>query len=298
MKIFDCFMYSDENMLLDLRLNILAQFVDKYVIVEAKYTHDGKPKKLNFNIKNFPKFKDKIEYIVVDKQPSDIVFEKKEDALSLVEEKKIINSIRRDNYQRNQISSGLNKASDEDLIIISDLDEIPNLVNLNTSKIKNDVYFFKQKMFYYKFNLYYENYFWFGSRATKKKNLKSPQWIRNLKSKRYPFWRIDTFFSKKKNRNINFIDNGGWHFTCIKTPEEIEKKLLSFAHHVDYENAKISIDDLKEKIKNKIVLYDHSLDKKQENKWDSKKKLKKISMEELPDYINNNKNVFNEWLEK
>ena len=291
-------MYSDENMLLDLRLNILAQFVDKYVVVEAKYTHDGKPKKLNFNIKNFPKFKDKIEYIVVDKQPPDIIFEKKEDALSLVAEKKIINSIRRDNYQRNQISSGLNKANDEDLIIISDLDEIPNLVNLNTSKIKNDVYFFKQKMFYYKFNLYYENYFWFGSRATKKKNLKSPQWIRNLKSKRYPFWRIDTFFSKKKNRNINFIDNGGWHFTCIKTPEEIEKKLLSFAHHVDYENAKISIDDLKEKIKNKIVLYDHSLDKKQENKWDSKKKLKKISMEELPDYINNNKNVFNEWLEK
>ena len=297
MKIFDCFMYSDENMLLDIRMNTLAQFVDKYVIVEARYTHDGKPKKLNFDIKNFSKFKDKIEYVIVNKQPPNLMVEKKDDPSSLITEKKIINSIRRDNYQRNQILSGLNEATDEDLIIISDLDEIPNLLKLNRSKIKNEVYFFKQKMFYYKLNLYYENYFWFGSRATKKKNLKSPQWIRNLKSKKYSFWRIDTFFSEKKHQNINFIDNGGWHFTCIKTPEEIEKKLLSFAHHIDFENAKLSIDHLKDKIKNKIVLYDHSLDKKQEDKWNSKKKLKKISMDELPDYINNNKNKYIQWLE-
>ena len=191
-------MYSDENMLLDLRLNILNEFIDKFVIVEAQYTHDGKTKKLNFDIKNFLKFKDKIEYVIVDMQPPDLINEGKEDDLDLISEKKIINSIRRDNFQRNQISSGLKKANDEDLIIISDLDEIPNLKNLNFSKIKNNLYFFMQKMFYYKFNLYYENYIWFGSRATKKKNLKSPQWLRNIKSTKYPFWRVDTFFNKKK----------------------------------------------------------------------------------------------------
>ena len=298
MKIYDCFMYSDENMLLDLRLNILNEFIDKFVIVEAQYTHDGKTKKLNFDIKNFLKFKDKIEYVIVDRQPPDLINEGKEDDLDLISEKKIINSIRRDNFQRNQISSGLKKANDEDLIIISDLDEIPNLKNLNFSKIKNDLYFFMQKMFYYKFNLYYENYIWFGSRATKKKNLKSPQWLRNIKSTKYPFWRVDTFFNKKKSRCIEFINNGGWHFTCIKSPKEIEKKLLSFAHHIDFENAKITVDDLQEKIKNKIVLYDHDLDKKQENKWNSKKKLSKISMNELPSYINKNKNNYVDWLEK
>ena len=298
MKIFDCFMYSDENMLLDLRMNILAKFVDKFVIVEAKYTHDGKPKKLNFDIKNFSKFKDKINYIVVEKQPPNILTENKEDNKNLISEKKIINSIRRDNYQRNQIMSGLDKAKDDDCILISDLDEIPNLKNFDVSKIKNKLYFFKQKMFYYKFNLYYENYVWFGTRASKKKNLKSPQWLRNIKSKKYSFWRFDTFFSKKKQSNIEFVNNGGWHFTCIKTASEIEKKLLSFAHHVDFENAKLSIDKLKEKIENKLVLYDHSLDKKNENKWDSKKKLTKISTTDLPEYLNNNKIFYDEWLEK
>ena len=102
-------MYSDENMLLDLRLNILNEFIDKFVIVEAQYTHDGKTKKLNFDIKNFLKFKDKIEYVIVDMQPPDLINEGKEDDLDLISEKKIINSIRRDNFQRNQISSGLKK---------------------------------------------------------------------------------------------------------------------------------------------------------------------------------------------
>ena len=72
MKIYDCFMFFDEEMLLDLRLNIMDKYVDKFVITEATYMHSGKPKKLIFDINKFQKFKDKIIYIVVDKPPPDL----------------------------------------------------------------------------------------------------------------------------------------------------------------------------------------------------------------------------------
>ena len=88
MKIYDCFMYSDEEMLLDIRLNSLDKFVDRFVIAEASYFHNGEPKKLNFNIENFSKFKDKIEYIVVDKQPENIFLENKKDSFEKKKKKK------------------------------------------------------------------------------------------------------------------------------------------------------------------------------------------------------------------
>ena len=134
MKIYDCFMFSDEEMLLDLRLNSLDKFVDRFVIAEASYFHNGEPKKLNFNIENFSKFKDKIEYIVVNKQPPEISEDKTK---NLSEEQKIINSIQRDNYQREQLSLGISDLNLNDWIIISDLDEIPNLQNIDFSKLNN-----------------------------------------------------------------------------------------------------------------------------------------------------------------
>ena len=66
-------MYFDEDLLLDLRLNILNEYVKKFVITEATYTHNGTKKKLNFDVNKFQKFKDKINYIVVDKQPPNIL---------------------------------------------------------------------------------------------------------------------------------------------------------------------------------------------------------------------------------
>ena len=80
-------------------------------------------------------------------------------------------------------------------------------------------------MFYYKLNLCYEKLSWLGTRCCQKKFLKSPQWLRNTKSKKYSFWRIDTFFSDKKYANIHIVENGGWHFTQMKTAEDIYKKL-------------------------------------------------------------------------
>ena len=191
-------MYFDEDLLLDLRLNYLDKFVEKFVITEATYTHNGDRKNLRFDINNFKKFKDKISYIVVDRQPDNIKEILKSDNEEERGEKLILNGMARDYFQRENLRKGIEAASDNDLILISDLDEIPNLNNLNFTKINNNVIIFEQKMFYYKLNLFYENFKWQGTKGVKFKNFISPQWLRNIKGKKYPKWRIDTWFSKKK----------------------------------------------------------------------------------------------------
>ena len=213
-------------------------------------------------------------------------------------EKKVYNSLKRENYQRNQLGKGVLNANSNDLIFVSDVDEIPNLKDFNLETVDNEILIFKQKMFYYKFNLYYESFVWFGTKATKIKNFLSPQWLRNVKNKFYPVWRLDTFFSKLKYNNIRFIENGGWHFTCIKKPKDVQKKLLTFLHHQDYEDSNMSLVDLENKMKEKKILYDHRLDKKNLNKWKTNTKLVKVSLKELPLYLQNNNEKFSEWFEK
>ena len=289
-------MYFDEDLLLDLRLNALNKFVKKFVITEATYTHNGNKKELKFDINKFQKFKDKIIYLVVDKQPPNILNLTKDDSSETKGEKLILNGMARDYFQRENLSRGLIDATDEDLIIISDLDEIPNLEKLNFSNIKNNIVIFEQKMFYYKFNLLYEDYTWFGSKAVKKKNFKTPQWIRNIKGRKYPFWRLDTLFSKKKYSNLYFVKNGGWHFTCLRTPEELEKKLLNFAHHYEFEESGLQLKDLKKLIFEKRVMYDHNVDQRG-YKWSGKSILKKVDNDLLPSYIKSNLEKYNEWLD-
>tara|TARA_X000001036_G_scaffold376691_1_gene366150 strand:- start:1419 stop:2288 length:870 start_codon:yes stop_codon:yes gene_type:complete len=289
-------MYFDEDLLLDLRLNALNKFVKKFVITEATYTHNGNKKELKFDINKFQKFKDKIIYLVVDKQPPNILNLSKEDSSETKGEKLILNGMARDYFQRENLSRGLMDAVNEDLIIISDLDEIPNLEKLNFSNIKNNIVIFEQKMFYYKLNLLYEDYTWFGSKAVKKKNFKTPQWIRNIKGRKYPLWRLDTLFSRKKYSNLYFVKNGGWHFTCLRTPEELEKKLLNFAHHYEFEESGLQLKDLKKLIFEKRVMYDHNVDQRG-YKWSGKSILKKIDNELLPPYIKSNLEKYNEWLD-
>ena len=295
MKLYDCFMFYDEKLLLEIRFNILNKFVDKFIITEANYLHNGDSKKLNFNINDFNEFKNKIEYIVVDNQPEDIQLIGKGDNELAIDEKKIINSLKRENFQREMISKGLTGLNKEDIILISDIDEIPNLIKLNPIEMNNEIVIFKQKMFYYKFNLFYENFNWFGSKAIKRKNFISPQWLRNIKNRKYPYWRVDTLLSKKKYNNIKFIEDGGWHFTCIKKPKEVHEKLSSYLHHQDFENSNLSFKDLENKMINRELLYDHNKDKKNQNKWLTDKKLKTAEINLLPDYLKVNKEKYNEW---
>ena len=289
-------MYFDEDLLLDLRLNTLDKFVKKFVITEATYTHNGAKKKLNFDIKKFNKFKDKIIYLVVDKQPEKILDFVDSDNKGQKGEKLILNGMARDYFQREQLARGIEDATNDDLILVSDLDEIPNLKNVNFTNIGNNILVFEQKMFYYKLNLLYENFTWLGSKAVKKKNLISPQWLRNIKGKKYPKWRLDTLFSKKKYSNLYFVKDGGWHFTCLRTAEELEKKLLNFAHHYDYEESGLTIEDLKKSITDKKVIYDHNVDQK-DYKWLGKSTLKNIDIKFLPDYLTDNLKKYSDWLD-
>ena len=102
MKIYDCFMFFDEEMLLNLRLNILNKYVDKFIISEATYKHNGEPKKLLFDINKFSKFKDKIIYLVVDDQPSDIDIVNKNDSQEVVSAKPQSNAYKRNINQLEQ----------------------------------------------------------------------------------------------------------------------------------------------------------------------------------------------------
>ncbi len=142
MKIYDCFMFFDEEMLLDLRLNILDEYVDKFVITEATYLHNGEPKKLLFDINKYSKFKDRIIYIVVDKQPPDLIKINEKDSEEKKNSKKNLNAYRRHVHQLEKTQQGISNANPDDIIIISDLDEIPNLEKIDFKKISQKLIFF------------------------------------------------------------------------------------------------------------------------------------------------------------
>ena len=267
MKIFDCFQYFNEDHIVDLRLNILNQYVNTFVIVESTVNHQGKSKKLNFDINKYKKYKDKINYIVVDDTP-DSLKKPHRGGESLVEQ-----------HQRNSIIKGLKNADDNDFIILSDVDEIPNLNKLKEFD-KNNYAVFSQKMFMYKINLLNLNENnWHGSKICLKKNLKSPQWLRNLKFKKYPFWRID------KIKNIQIIEDGGWHFAYLQNPENISNKIKSFAHGEF--NKKNIVDE--ENIKSKI--------EKGQDIFERGYNLRKVKIDNsFPEFILKNKEKLNEWI--
>ena len=296
MKIYDCFMYFDEDIVVDVRLNTLNQFVDYFVIVESRFTHKGESRQLNFNHKKFEKFKDKIIYIVDEEIYSPTEKIKIDDSEDEKSRKAIFNAAYRENGQRNLISKGLEGANKEDFIMISDVDEIPKLSGLNFNTLKEKIILFKQDMFYYKFNLKLPNFIWTGTKACKKKNLVNPQWLRNIKDRKYSFFRIDTFFSNTKYTSIKIINDGGWHFSNIKTPKEIEFKLRSYLHHKDFDLNPLSVEQINEIIKNKQAIYDLKVDKTV-NKIGNGSILKKFEFNKLPDYIVMNKDKFLDWID-
>ena len=296
MKVYDCFMFFDENLVLELRLNLLDKYVDYFVIVESKYNHKGEAKKLNFDIKKFKKFEQKIIYIIYDQQPSDLYKFEKKDTKRDIDSKYIFNAYKRENAQRNLISQGLKNASLDDLIIISDVDEIPKLEKINFNKIKNEILVFRQDMFYYKFNLKLSNFKWTGSKACKMKKLISPQWLRNIKDKKFAFYRFDTFFSSTKYRNLKFIEDGGWHYTNMKNAKEIEHKLRSYLHHQEFEANHINLEQIEKIIKSKKAIYNVNADKRQ-GKFGEGPQLIKINSDEIPNYLKNNPQIYSKWLD-
>ena len=253
-------MYNNEDLLLELRLQTLSKFVHKFIIVESRFDHQGNKKKLNFKINNFLIFKNKIKYIVLDKFP------------------KNLSNWERENYNRNFIVKGLNGAKPEDYIMISDLDEIPKISNLKIFKEKKYTAF-KQKMFYYRFNLHnISEPDWIGSKVCKKKYLKSPQWLRNQKVKKYSFWRMDKI-------NWNIIEDGGWHFSFVMSDKSIKKKIESYAHSEFNKRNYKDIKNIKKNISLKKDLFGRPF-----------KFIKIKNHKKLPKYLLLNKKKFSKFL--
>ncbi len=269
MKIFDCFSYWDEDLLLDLRLNILNEYVDYFVIVEGNRTWQNNPKKLRFELDKFDKFKKKIIYIPVEDMPEGD------------------NPYTRENHQRNAISRGLRNAEGDDIIIISDLDEIPNPKKIKFFNKKMRYAVFKQMHFYYKINLQSQiNPHWYGSRICLNKYLKSPQWLRDLKFKKRPFWRLDKF------RLNNIIEDGGWHFCNLKDPDELLYKYKNLCETNDPYVFKEKIDEKYLNLQEITKRINSGLDiiGRVEN-------YKSINLDEkFPKYIHENKKKLKKWI--
>ena len=289
-------MYFDEEQILDLRFNILYDQVDFFVIVESTFNHNGESRKLLFNQDRFSKFKNKIIYLIYDQVPKEVEEINENDNMKTEGNKYIMNALYRENSQRNFISEGLKNANKEDLILISDVDEIPKLNSLELSKIKNEILIFKQDMFYYKFNLNLPNFKWCGTKGVKMKKLLSPQWLRNVKDRKYPFYRFDTFFSDKKYTNIKIVDDGGWHFSNIKSPELIEHKLKSYLHHREFDEASLTIDQINDLVEKKQAIYDLSVDKTV-NKVGNGVLLQNFDLDKLPTYMRNNLEKYKNWID-
>ena len=270
-KIYDCITFYQANLLFHLRFEILKNVVDYFVICEANKSHTGLKKNFNFDPKIPSKYKDKIIYIKVTDLP-DISIKGKKDYKLL-------------SLQMENLFKGIKSAKPNDLIIFSDEDEIPNPNIINGFNFNNHKFgIFLQNMYYYKLNIMNideGNGNWPGSRICQKKNLKSFFKLRLLKIKnlKYPFWRID------KEKNIELIKNGGWHFTYLMKPQEISKKIQDMAH----------TEFNKEKFKDISYIENNIINLK--DPFNRDLNLRKTDIDDsFPDYIKKNKELFKEWI--
>jgi len=270
MKLIDCFMYFDEDLVLEIRLNTLYEKVDKFVIAEATRDHAGRNKKLNFDINKFKKFKKKIEYIVIDDLPTNVQSNKKNWHENHM----------RDQFQRNALARGYKDCKSDDLIMISDIDEIPDPKKIAEFNLKNKYACLLQKNFQSKLNfLNITNSYWPGTKICQKKNLKSPQWLRNIKTKKIPFWK---FF---RDREPQLIKDAGWHFSFLKNPASIKEKIISYSHQEFNKKEFIDEENIEKKIRNGEDLFNRNI------------KYKAITVDEtFPEYIFRNKEYFKNWI--
>ena len=273
--IYDCFTYFNDDLMTDLRLNTLDRYVDKFIIIEATTDHAGNKKELNFNLENFREFKKKIRYIIVNDLPENtkpFYFNRRMWHQNMV----------REEYQRNQILRGIGDAADDDLIIISDNDEIPNLKNIKRYKFKKFAVF-NQRFFRYKFNLLSEAQTPYqGSRIIRKKYLRgkiTPQWLRHQYTKRIKPWQIHRFFT-----NPFIIEDGGWHFSFMLSPDRISLKMKAYGHGELNTQKFTDVKYINQRISNHMDVF-------------SETKLKKVEIDDtFPDYFVKNKYKFKEFI--
>lgn len=244
MKIYDCFTFFNELNVLELRLKILDPFVDYFVLIEATKTHAGNKKPLYFkeNKDRFKRWEKKIIHVIVDDMPDPCkIYFKKFWRLSAALG---LGRWKPERYQRNQIYRGLKYCKDEDIIIVSDLDEIPNPDKFNLLKeyTKNGkVVLFNQKLYKFFLNGFVHSN-WEGSRACsfklfKKTFKKKGDRVRRL---REPLLRIKMILAKGKSSPLRVIKGGGWHFSYLGNIDSILEKLSNFCHTENYSHLELN----------------------------------------------------------
>jgi beta-1,4-mannosyl-glycoprotein beta-1,4-N-acetylglucosaminyltransferase len=276
-KIYDCFIFFNELDLLELRLNILNSYVDYFVICEASVTHSGNPKEFIFekNKKRFDQFLHKIIHIKIDDIPTDFInlpnipdipsFDGScvNDIHSFIKDTNLFNKITeshfgRDFFQKESLRRGLENCEDNDIVILSDCDEIPNPKVLEkVDKFINDYDFFtfNQKNYYYYINLFKEET-WKGSRMGLYKNLKKYS------------------FNKLRSQQNCEIKEGGWHFSFMGGSEQVKLKIKSYSHQEL--NTSQFIDNIENNMENNIDPFFRG-------------SLKKVDIDSsYPEYILNN----------
>lgn len=286
MAVYDCFMFYNELKILEVRLNILSDYVDFFVIAESNRTHAGKPKPYHLaaNMDRFAKFKDKIKYIQLDNNSD---YEKAES-----------NSWYLENEQRLSLIQGLSAAKDTDTIILSDLDEIPNPTVIEQFNPKNSfgicvhnhfIYFLNNiqtspkkerpnaiKQLYYQLKGYtplpnITEPYWLGSCIFKKELLKTYnlQKIRDV--------------SRSKRIKGSYIINGGWHFSFMGDISFIKQKLIDYAHQEHNTSEITNEENIAQKVALGLSLFD-----------DSKFELLPITSPKLPTWVRENHQQFPE----
>ena len=264
-KIIDCTTFYNENLLINTRFEILKDVVDHFIICESKFDHSGNPKTINFELLN-NNFSKKIKHIVIDKNfPQPIIPWKNEE------------------IQREILMNHLSDYDDEDYIMYSDADEIPNPSILRNIMLNKKFGIFFQKNYIYKINIFNQHETpWEGTRICKKKDLKSIFHLRkkiasrNLKK---AFWK---FYIEK---NIEILLDGGWHFNNLYNLETISQKLKVFPHK-EYSMAYFSdVKKIKKRINNLEDLFDRG------------HKYQKVLLDKsFPKYILENKELFKDFI--
>lgn len=232
-KIYDSFCFFNELDLLELRLNILDPVVDYFVISEASVTHTGQPKPYYFeeNKERYAKFLHKIIHLKIEDTPNDFInlpiisdpLTPDKNCVSQIYEfiKTQTNRFNRqteihygrDFFQKECVRRGLINCEDDDIIMFSDCDEIPNpdlIPLLNDFLDQNDFFSFSQIGYYYYLNMLKE-YNWKGTRVGKYKNIKNYS------------------FNELRGNTWTVLTEGGWHFSYMGGPEKVKTKIMSFS---------------------------------------------------------------------
>ena len=264
-KIYDCITFFDENLLVNSRFEILKDVVDFFIVCESRYDHKGKTKKINFELKN-KNFSNKVRHIIIDEN-----FPNLNDGWEM------------ESYQREKIINGLYDAKEDDFVLYSDSDEIPNPSLLKNIQLVEKYGIFMQKFYVYKINVFNSHESpWEGTRICKKKDLKSITHLRKkilAKNLKKEFWKISI------EKNIKIIEEGGWHFNNLYSPELISKKLKTFQHPGFEGEEYSSIKVIKQKIINLEDLYGRN------------QNYQKVQLDEsYPDYIKNNIKLFKKFI--